>query len=285
MDLGGEWRAVVADEDLRRTWLDELDDDGWSPVAVPGHWRAEPAFGGADGPLLYRTRFEHEGPAEPGERWWLRFDGVLYQGDVWLDGQYVGDTEGYFFPHSFDVTDQLETGGEHALAIDVTCSPQHDRAAKRNITGVFQQWDCIDPDWNPGGLWRPVRLENTGPVQIRHARVLCQDASTEAATVFVRTVIDTRETRTAQLVTTVADALTRLTPEVAHVVLDLMLPDGAGEAVLRKIRDRALPASVWITTGINDTVRLERVQELHPQAILRKPIDVDRLLRGLAEVH
>ena len=44
-------------------------------------------------------------------------------------------------------------------AIEVTCTRPSDRTAKRNITGVFQHWDCLDPDWNPGGIWRPVRVE------------------------------------------------------------------------------------------------------------------------------
>ena len=30
--------------------------------------------------------------------------GVFYQADVWLDGAYLGDPEGYFFPHRFDIT-------------------------------------------------------------------------------------------------------------------------------------------------------------------------------------
>ena len=164
MDLGGEWRAVVADEDLRRTWLDDPDDEGWSPVTVPVHWRADAAFADADGPLLYRTRFDHDGPAEPGERWWLRFDGLFYQGDVWLDGQYVGDTEGYFFAHTFEVTDALRARREHVLGVEVTSSRVGDKANKRSITGSFQHAEGLPPDTNPGGIWRPVRLERTGPV-------------------------------------------------------------------------------------------------------------------------
>ena len=85
---------------------------------------------------------------------------------MWLDGAYLGDTEGYFFPHTFEVTEALRARGEHHLAVEVTCAPQPDRTAKRNITGVFQHWDCLDPDWNPGGIWRPVRVTETGPVRI-----------------------------------------------------------------------------------------------------------------------
>ena len=162
MDLSGTWRAAVADEDLRRTWQDdEFDDRSWEAVEVPGHWRSTAAFADSDGPLLYRRSFDAEAPSS-GNRSWLTFDGLFYQGDAWLDGAYLGDTEGYFAPHTFEVTDPLRTRGEHHLAVEVTCSRPHDLTAKRNLTGVFQHWDCLDPDWNPGGIWRPVRLSETG---------------------------------------------------------------------------------------------------------------------------
>ncbi|WP_426574088.1 glycoside hydrolase family 2 protein [Aquihabitans sp. McL0605] len=190
MDLGGTWRAAVADEDLRRTWLDTDDDHDWDPVTVPGHWRSDRGFERSDGPLLYRTRFEHQGPTHHDERWWLRFDGLFYQGDVWLDGSYVGDTEGYFVPHTFEVTEALAARTEHTLGVEVTCNPPGDLTAKRNITGSFQHASYLDPAWNPGGIWRPVQLERTGPVRIRHARVLCRDASERLATVAFRVVLD-----------------------------------------------------------------------------------------------
>ena len=57
------------------------------------------------------------------------------------------------------------------LGVEVACAPQTDRTHKRNLTGVFQHWDCLDPDWNPGGIWRPVALESTGPIRIQHLRV------------------------------------------------------------------------------------------------------------------
>ncbi len=195
MELSGPWWAAVADDDLRRTWLDTTDDLApeagrpWDRVSVPGHWQAAPAFAGLDGPLLYRTEFDHPAPVGD-ERWWLRFEGVFYQGDVWLDGGYVGDTEGYFFPHTFEVTEALADRTEHQLGVEVTCSTPRDRTAKRSITGLFQHGNGLDPDANPGGIWRPVRLEQTGPVRIRHLRVLCLDASETRATVSFRAVLD-----------------------------------------------------------------------------------------------
>src|SRR3954447_25499377 len=196
MELSSGWRATVADDDLRRAFADDdFDDGGWSPIEVPGHWRTSPAFADAEGPLLQRTPLEHHGPAR-GERAWLTFDGIFYQGDVWLDGAYLGDTEGYFLPHTFEVTEQLSERREHTLVVEVACAPQTDRTAKRNLTGVFQHWDCLDPEWNPGGIWRPVRVETTGPVRIRDLRVLCSDATAARAVVTMRANLLSDEART-----------------------------------------------------------------------------------------
>ncbi len=209
MDLSGTWRAAPADDDLRRDAIQpEYDDDGWELVPVPGHWRSVPAFSTSDGPLIYRTHFELEtGPA--GARHWLVLDGLFYQGDVSLDGAYLGDPEGYFFPHTYDISDLARLGGYHVLSVEVTCHPQKDRSAKRNITGVFQHWDCIDPDWNPGGIWRPVRLERTGPVRVERLRVVCPEANEDRAVLQVRAVLDTDVARTVRLRTTVDDRVER----------------------------------------------------------------------------
>ena len=80
-----------------------------------------------------------------------------------------------------------------------------DRTKKRNITGVFQHSPSIDPAWNPGGIWRPVRLERTGPIRIRHLRVLCSDASQTRATVTFRAVLDAAEAGDVVLRSTVGD--------------------------------------------------------------------------------
>jgi beta-mannosidase len=215
IDLGaGTWRAAIADEELRRAYPDaDFDDGGWEPVTVPSHWRSTPAFADADGPVLYRTAFANPAPFGPGadradeadepRRSWLMLDGLFYTSDVWLDGSYLGDTEGYFFPHSFEVSDALAAQAEHTLALEVSCRRESDLSAKRNLTGTFQHGDLVPPDWNPGGIWRPVRLEQSGAVRITHFRALCRDASTEQATVFVRAVLDTIEARTVELVTTI----------------------------------------------------------------------------------
>lgn len=205
MELTGTWRAAIADEDLRRRWHDEgFDASGWEPIEVPGHWRSTPAFSDSDGSLLYRHSFDADAP-DATRRAWLTFEGLFYQGDAWLDGAYLGDTEGYFAPHTFEVTEALRDRREHHLAIEVTCAPQDDKTAKRNITGVFQHWDCLDPDWNPGGIWRPVRVTETGPVRIARLRVLCGEATPQRAVLRLRATLDSDSARTVALVTTIGD--------------------------------------------------------------------------------
>src|SRR5215210_3748779 len=185
-ELGCAWLAREAEGDLHQRFVEpDFDETGWETISVPGHWRSTPAFGGSDGPVLYRHRF----PATPladDRRRFLTFEGVFYYGDVWLDGGYLGATEGYFVRHSFEVTDALRDRSEHLLAVEATCSPEHDRTAKRNLTGVFQHWDCLDPDRNPGGIWRPVRLEHTGPVRARSLSIRCTEATGERAVVAFR---------------------------------------------------------------------------------------------------
>jgi len=237
VELSGAWRAAVADEALRRAFTSPgFDDAAWVPVEVPGHWRSVPAFAESDGPLLYRRPFEADRP-EPGRRSWLTLDGVFYDGDVWLDGSYVGATEGYFFPHTFEVTEGLAAAGPHLLAVEVACSPPSDPTAKRNLTGVFQHWDCLDPTWNPGGIWRDVRLSETGPVRIASLRVLCAEATAERAVLSVRAELDAATATSAVLRVTVAG------PSPAELVTRHALAHGTNRIRVQVPVDR--PALWW----------------------------------------
>ncbi|MET1003762.1 MAG: hypothetical protein ABWZ15_18260, partial [Acidimicrobiia bacterium] len=143
-------------------------------------------------PLLYRRAFSDRGPV-PGRRRWLTFDGIFYYGDVWLDGDYLGATEGYFVHHSFEVTDALSARDDHVLALEVACPPQRDRTAKRTVTGVFGHWDAADTSSNPGGPWQPMRIAETGPARIAGMRVLCTEASMERGRLACELTLDVGE--------------------------------------------------------------------------------------------
>jgi beta-mannosidase len=205
MELCGAWRAIEASDELRRVFPDpDLDDAGWAEVWVPGHWRSVPEFAAADGPLWYRRHFGTSAPIDPERRFWLQLDGVFYDGDVWLDKSYLGATEGYFFPHTYEVTEAVHRRPDHVLAVEVGCTPPSDRRAKRNLTGVFEDADYLDQDWNPGGIWRPVRLLDSGAVRIRRLRSLCVEATAERAAVELQVGLDASRATTATIVTSLS---------------------------------------------------------------------------------
>lgn len=199
MELSGPWRALAADDELRRDGIGlDVDDSTWPEVNVPGHWRSSPPFDKSDGPILYRRRFELP-PPEPGRRRWITFDGIFYQADVWLDGAYLGDPEGYFFPHSFDITALSRLGDDHVLAVEVTCNPERGTSGRRNITGLFQHSEAVPRDWNPGGIWRPVLVYDTGPVKLDRLRVLCRDADDTRAHLRLHARLDSDAARTVRV--------------------------------------------------------------------------------------
>jgi beta-mannosidase len=203
MELGGTWRAMEANDELRRLLPDtHLDDSAWPEIQVPGSWQATPAFAGSNGPILYRRRFEQVSDHPPG-RVWLTFDGMFYQADVWLDGSYLGDTEGYFAPQSFEVTDHIGARDQHLLAVELACSPEVDPTRRSNLTGVFQGGDGIDPAWNPGGIWAGVRLHRCGSVRLDTLRVLCREASDERATIELEAGLDAAAAGSVEVTTTV----------------------------------------------------------------------------------
>ena len=209
-DLSGTWRAHEAHGALVGAfYVPGFDDGSWPEIAVPDHWRSHDAFATSDGPVLYRRRFD-AAPAPSDARRFLVLDGAFYFADAWLDGDYLGATEGYFFPHSLEVTHTLRTDQEHELAIEVACPRQRDHTAKRIVTGVFSHWDNLDRAWNPGGLWRPVRLVTTGPVRITRARVLCVEATSARGRLLVDVTLDAGQA-----------------PRGAHLACTLRGPDGS----------------------------------------------------------
>ncbi len=195
----GRWRARLADDDVRRDGVGlELDDSTWPAISVPGHWCSVPELADSSGPVMYRADLHHHAPAD-GERVFVVFDGVMYQADVWLDGAYLGDPEGYIAPHAFDITDLSRLSDDHVLAVEVSCPPQSSGAPKRTLTGTLQDGSVFDRRWNPGGLWRPVRLETTGAVRIDRCRVLCRDANDTRAHLRLAVRLDSDAARQAKV--------------------------------------------------------------------------------------
>jgi len=72
----------------------------------------------------------------------------------------------------------------------------------------------------------------------------------------------------------VAEGLMLLDPPPDFLILDLALPDGGGEVILRRIRDASLAIRVAVTTGTTDPDQLRLVEALGPEAVFHKPVNV-----------
>lgn len=77
---------------------------------------------------------------------------------------------------------------------------------------------------------------------------------------------------------TLTEGLQMLDPAPDCIIIDLMLPDGDGETLIRRVRSEKLQSRVIVTTGCTDPSRLAEVGRLKPEALLRKPFDFTQVL-------
>lgn len=96
------WRS-----DARWTSL-SYDDRDWAEIKVPSCWQAK----GYDynGVAWYRKEFANPlvGPISSADwtqdrQLWLRFEGVDYFADVWINDHYLGSHEGYFAAFQYEI--------------------------------------------------------------------------------------------------------------------------------------------------------------------------------------
>jgi response regulator of citrate/malate metabolism len=80
----------------------------------------------------------------------------------------------------------------------------------------------------------------------------------------------------------VAQAVSALDAAPNWILLDLMLPDGNGTSVLRKIRNDRLSSRVCLVTGCCDEM-LRDAQRTGAEHTFIKPLDVERLMMVLSK--
>jgi two-component system response regulator QseB len=81
---------------------------------------------------------------------------------------------------------------------------------------------------------------------------------------------------------TVADALAWLDRHPCDcVIIDLMLPDGAGTAILERLRSGGRPVRAAVATGTDDPVLLAEARRLRPDGFFEKPISLSKLTAWL----
>jgi exo-1,4-beta-D-glucosaminidase len=114
----------------------------------------------------HRTEFDI-GADRKGRSFALRFDGVNYRANIWMNGSQIasaGETAGAFRRYEFDVTGLARPGERNAVAVEVLAPEPHDLAI------MWVDWNPTPADKNMG-LWGEVSLTDSGPIVLRHPYV------------------------------------------------------------------------------------------------------------------
>ena len=127
-----------------------FDDSTWDYITVPSNWETEgfktPQYGAdiVESWGLYRTTFKAN-PVWKNRHVILRFDGVQFGYEVYVNGHYAGRWGSSFNPCQFDITSFLHFDRPNVLAVKVSTRTKGWR---------FDLNDC----WALAGIFRDVEL-------------------------------------------------------------------------------------------------------------------------------
>jgi len=184
--LNGIWRFKLDPNESGRLlgyYKPNYLDYDWDRVKVPSQWELE-GHRYYTGAAWYRTDFEipQDMLAKKNR---IRFHGVDYFSDVWLDGRHLGTHEGYFNPFEYEIE---STPGRHVLALLVNSpAPRPDWKKKNIVKGSLFAFDCKgDPYLYTGGIWKQVELVSSGDCYLRSLKVNAAPRAVGDALALVR---------------------------------------------------------------------------------------------------
>lgn len=138
-------------------------------IKVPSNWELE-GFHNYSGVIWYIKHFKIPDKQKLETCNFLEFNGVDYFADIWLNGNYLGNHEGYFQKFYINVSDKLLFESNNIIIIKVN-SPREEPEEvwplkKQLIKGIFNHHDCRPGSWslehgqdmNTGGIWNDVNL-------------------------------------------------------------------------------------------------------------------------------
>lgn len=165
---GADWLIATDPNNVGREegWFNEPTVDA-KPTKVP--WIIQDIFNNYHGVAWYWHDFT--APVNPGKdgRTILRFLGVDYLAEVWLNGERIGLHEGAEDPFEFDVTSVIKPGAKNRLAVRVL-NPKNEPidGIALNTTARGPKAYPVQPGsiYNVGGITDSVLLLETPVVRI-----------------------------------------------------------------------------------------------------------------------
>ncbi len=229
------WRFIR--QDAKNAEIPSFDDDGWRILDLPHDWSIEGAYDkenptGRGGGYLpsgigwYRKHFVLNDDGA-NKKISVEFDGVMANGDVWINGFHLGKRPYGYISFGYDLTSHLNFGkGEtNVLAVRVDNAVQ---PASRYYTGA--------------GIYRHVRLMVTNQVHFDKwgIYVSALQVSTKKATIKSQVKIDNESSVN------------------ASIVLETNLVSPSGKIVKTIESKQSLPGKTSVT--INQSVEVEDPQ-------------------------
>ncbi len=183
-DFNDGWSFLKADASGAE--VPEFDDSGWRKVSVPHDWAIEgvpekDAPEGQGGGYFrtgigwYRKHFALPAGAR-GKRYFLVFDGVMANSDVWVNGFHLGHRPNGYVSFFYDLTGHLRFGRDASNVVAVRADNSKQPASR----------------WYAGaGIYRAVRLVETGEVHAKAWSTVARttSVSTASAKVHLETVV------------------------------------------------------------------------------------------------
>jgi beta-galactosidase len=213
--LNGDWSfryapGRVADADTG-FFQPQFDGARWGSITVPSNWElkgfAEPSYADElkEGVGLYRRTFRV--PAEwQDRRTFLRFDGVAFGYEVWVNGKKAGQSSASAFNrHTFDVTGLLQPDADNLVAVKVLTQPHG------------YEFDLND-DWSLSGIYRDVTLISVPATHVQDLTAATRLAADGAAQLSLDVALSQAD----------GDVRARLLAPDGAVAADIALPH-AGE--------------------------------------------------------
>ncbi len=147
----------------------------------------------------YRANF-HLAKRGLGQHDWLRFNGINYLAEVFVNGHDLGPIKGAFVRGEFDVTSVTEGGSDAVVAVHVYPAPHPGHVYEQTVAngtgpngGAMGQDGptfvaTVGWDWMPGirdrdtGIWQTVESYRTGDVRIENPYVTTDFLSPDGET-------------------------------------------------------------------------------------------------------
>jgi exo-1,4-beta-D-glucosaminidase len=200
--LNDEWKMQASDKlsdtPGEQISIGDFDDSDWSMASVPGTVLGSLAIFNVIEDPGFGINMQNIDPSQFRQPWWfrtnfnlsdedlgknvsLRFNGINYRADLWVNGKKIADREefaGTFRMFTFSIDDCKKTG-ENTIALKVW------PFADGEYSIGFVDWNPLPLDRNMG-IFREVFLETNEGIKIRSPFVYSKVKQENSADLFIK---------------------------------------------------------------------------------------------------